>query len=307
MRILFIGCYRDGTSFGRLSQQTLLALASTGADITARPLCYKMTNLYPVPSIIDQLENTKYSNYDWVLEHIPSDLWDLATEYQAKTGLCLSGMYDKPPNKASEKYLKLFDQCLRLKPIQHSFSDPSIYQSEPNLPHLSFLKDNYVFYVIGKLSSSKRWDQIIRCYHKAFNKGDKVSLVFKTVGDQNEIMNFFAQAVDRSRTASRDKYKNPNSFSQPIVIAEILSDQAMIDLHKVCNTYIYDDANQSCEDADIVGNGSIAISEYDSDIDLVQDMIYAYSQHDSKRQNKLDTLLPNFSEQGKRLMESINE
>ena len=54
MKVLYVGCYRDGTGWGNAAIDYILSMDKAGIEVVPRPLRLDNTSGY-VPQIIDEL------------------------------------------------------------------------------------------------------------------------------------------------------------------------------------------------------------------------------------------------------------
>ena len=55
MKVLFIGCYRDGTGWGQAAIDYILSMDHVGLDVVCRPLKLNQNN-YEIPERVAELE-----------------------------------------------------------------------------------------------------------------------------------------------------------------------------------------------------------------------------------------------------------
>ena len=69
MKVLYVGCYRDGTGWGNAAIDYILSLDAAGVDVVPRAI--KLNNeQVELPSRIVELENKSSSGCDVCIQHI---------------------------------------------------------------------------------------------------------------------------------------------------------------------------------------------------------------------------------------------
>ena len=69
MKVLYIGCYRDGTGWGQAATDYILAMDTAGIDVVPRPIKLN-SNQIKVPDRIIELEKKDSSGCNICIQHI---------------------------------------------------------------------------------------------------------------------------------------------------------------------------------------------------------------------------------------------
>ena len=69
MKVLYIGCYRDGTGWANAAQGYILSLDAAGIDVVPRFIKLN-ENHNKVPKRIAELEKKSSKNCDFVIQHV---------------------------------------------------------------------------------------------------------------------------------------------------------------------------------------------------------------------------------------------
>ena len=86
MKVLYIGCYRDGTGWGQAATDYILAMDSVGIDVVPRPL--KLNgNQFPLPKRILELEEKDSSGCDICIQHTLPHLMEYSTKFEKNIAL----------------------------------------------------------------------------------------------------------------------------------------------------------------------------------------------------------------------------
>ena len=76
MKVLYVGCYRDGTGWGQAATDYILAMDSVGIDVVPRPVKLNKNNI-PIPNRITELERKDSSGAEVCIQHILPHLMKL--------------------------------------------------------------------------------------------------------------------------------------------------------------------------------------------------------------------------------------
>ena len=81
MKILYIGCYREGTGWGNSAIDYILSLDSAGVEVVCRPV--KLNNRNPeIPNRILELEARDSSGCDICIQHTLPHLMEYSTKFE---------------------------------------------------------------------------------------------------------------------------------------------------------------------------------------------------------------------------------
>ena len=68
MKVLYVGCYRDGTGWGQAATDYILAMDSAGIDVVPRPIKLNQ-NKISLPKRLAELERKDSSGCDICIQH----------------------------------------------------------------------------------------------------------------------------------------------------------------------------------------------------------------------------------------------
>jgi hypothetical protein len=75
MRVLYVGCYRDGTGWAKAAEDYVLALDAAGVDVVPRPLKLNDVDHRPHPRVAE-LERKSAAGCDVCVQHTLPHLYD---------------------------------------------------------------------------------------------------------------------------------------------------------------------------------------------------------------------------------------
>ena len=80
MKVLYIGCYREGTGWGQAAIDYILAMDSVGIDVVPRAV--KLNNNQPeLPQRILELESKDSSGSDVCIQHVLPHMMDYNSKF----------------------------------------------------------------------------------------------------------------------------------------------------------------------------------------------------------------------------------
>ena len=89
MKVLYIGCYRDGTGWAQAATDYILSMDSAGIDVVPRPLKLN-ANDPPLPNRILELEKKDSLGSDICIQHVLPHMMDYNTRFKKNIGLYAS-------------------------------------------------------------------------------------------------------------------------------------------------------------------------------------------------------------------------
>ena len=105
MKILYIGCYREGTGWGNSAIDYILSLDSAGVEVVCRPV--KLNNRNPeIPNRILELEARDSSGCDICIQHVLPHHMEYNSAFKKNIGLYFtetsSFEYSTWPNRINQ-------------------------------------------------------------------------------------------------------------------------------------------------------------------------------------------------------------
>ena len=244
MNILYIGHYRENSSFGFAARQYIEAMRSSKqVNLSIRPIFMQKDRIYSVPEYYAELEDNHSKFYDIIIQDTLPNFY----EYNAKFGknICIpkietrnlshTGWIDKI-NMMDEVWVNSFfgEKSLResgvtktIKVVPIPFDIDSIEQA------ITDKEDNeFNFYTI---TSSKEKDGLLKllmAYFLEFDDTDNARIIIKTNEEKElDIQNIITQAYNYSRI-------NHNKVKEPVIINGNINNAQMTDLHNNSDCYI---------------------------------------------------------------------
>lgn len=256
-KILYIGNYRDNTSFGRLCRDYILGLIECGHEVVCRPYIHALGGPLKLDSRIEEAENKSSDGTTVCVQQVPIE--DAVLDYRFKKQIFIFSTL-RSWTQSDLETLNRFRDCtilamnyetwslfsgladtnnITLREIEYpSFVVEEKFQKETE--QLEFLNnDNFKFYFIGKLSARKNLNKIVEAFHLAFSKDDPVDLVIKTSTDIDPLQagEIISQNLNTIKQ-NLGKYPNITDYKREIIVTGNSEDENLVQLHKSCDCFI---------------------------------------------------------------------
>ena len=254
MKVLYIGCYREGTGWGNSAIDYILALDSVGVDVVCRPV--KLNNNNPdLPNRILELESKDSSGCDVCIQHVLPHHMEYNSSFKKNIGLYFtetsSFEYSPWPNRINQldegwvSCQQSLDASiysgvkipLKIVPIPSDISRFERTYSPLDIPEI---ENTFTFYFIGEAIRRKNLVALIKAFHLEFSPNELVSLVIKTNKSNLSSEECYKHISEMCSQVKNNLklYKNIDDYSKEIIITQRLSDEQMMGLHASCDCFV---------------------------------------------------------------------
>lgn len=254
MNILFVGPYRQNDGWGLATQSYIRALASTNNNITIRPVFLAGNSGSDLDSDLLSLENSRYDNYDLVIQKTLPHCLFYNGHFKKNIGLFVLETNNIQESSCianinlmdevwvpSEQEKKCLIKSGVSKPVR-SISQPlDVSFIKENINHKisfgSILDQTFKFYFIGEYVERKNLHDLILAFHLAFNIGQQVSLIIKTsISGKNPHES--KKIIEKDIETIKKQLNISSKYKKEIVITEYLSYKDLIGLHNACDCFV---------------------------------------------------------------------
>tara|TARA_E500000331_G_scaffold356535_1_gene415164 strand:+ start:3632 stop:4822 length:1191 start_codon:yes stop_codon:yes gene_type:complete len=255
MKVLYIGCYRDGTGWANAAQGYILSLDKANVDVVPRFLKLNETQ-GEVDKRIVELEEKSSKNCDVVIQHVLPHYFDYNGNFDKNIGLyvtetsnCINTAWPERINLMDEAWVpNLFmateacKQSLIHTPhyvIPHAF-DLSKYQEEYEPLQIPEIKDKFVFYYIGEATRRKNIGAMLKAFHLEFAPNEDVSIVIKAhIPGQTPVVaeNYLKEMSDKIKEGLK-LYQHSSMYHSEIFMGQYLTDEQIMRLHATCDCFV---------------------------------------------------------------------
>jgi glycosyltransferase involved in cell wall biosynthesis len=258
MKVLFIGCYRDGTGYGHAAADYILALDAAGVDVACRPLKLNNHDYQPNQRILE-LENKVCRGPDIVIQHtlphlmeycgkIPTNLALFASETSHFRGSSWAAALNNMDGVIVINE-QMAGACRKsgvegpILRVPHATDISRFEKSYEPLPELQPLKTDggFVFYTIGEMHRRKNLAALLKAYYLEFNQEDNVSLVVKTWkdGSSNQELDKHIRAFNEQIIKGLKIHgSQEDRFPSVVFLLDRLTEEGMMRLHASCDVFV---------------------------------------------------------------------
>ena len=255
MKVLYIGCYRDGTGWAHAAQDYILSLDTVNIEVV--PRFVKLNdNFAEIPKRIEDLENNDDKNCDVVIQHVLPHLMDYRGDFQKNIALYVTetdhckntcwperiSMLDESwvPNKFMAGECSINSNILNPHYIVPHAADVSKYQTSYEPLDIPYIQDKFVFYYIGEINRRKNIPAILRAFHTEFGPEEDVAIVIKAhvpgqsaEQSQSDLINLSNRVKDGLKI-----YGDQGMYHSEIFITDYLSEEQIMRLHSTCDCFV---------------------------------------------------------------------
>lgn len=251
MKVLMIGCYRDGTGYSVANTDYILALDAAGIDVVCRPLKLNERQVRP-PQRILQLEQKLARDCDVVIQHTVPHLFSYDGHFKKCIGLFASetssfrdSSWADRLNNLDEVWVINHQQvqaCLDsgvTRPIcvvPHATDITRFQCSHKPLEGLRPYREagEFLFYTIGEFVQRKNLGALLRAFHTEFDPSEPVGLVIKTDGPESRARAF----CDEIKRGMKLYGGRPEAYKEEILLTDRLTDDGILRLHASCDCFV---------------------------------------------------------------------
>jgi glycosyltransferase involved in cell wall biosynthesis len=254
MKVLYIGCYRDGTGWAQAAIDYILSMDSVGIDVVPRPLKLN-TNDKLLPNRILELEKKDSLGSDVCIQHVLPHMMDYNSRfkknialYASETSNFIGSNWARKINCMDEAWVineQMVDAAkesgvnvpIKIVPHATNFSKFESNHKKISIPNI---KNSFVFYFIGEMNNRKNLAAFIKAFHLEFDPNEPVSILIKSnrYGMPPEECAMEIKNVCNKIKLSLKKYKNIEDYKEDLIITDYLSEQELYGLHRACDCFV---------------------------------------------------------------------
>ena len=253
MKVLYIGCYRDGTGWAQAAMDYILSIDSVGIPIVPRPV--KLNgSVEGVPKRIEQLERQDSSGCDICIQHVLPHLMDYNPRfkknialYATETSNFIDSGWSRRINFLDEAWV-INNQMVKASkdsgvniPIHVVPHATNLQKFQLDYEKIDFLNgDDFKFYFIGDLNKRKNLTAFLKAFHSEFDKSEPVSIVIKSsqYGLESEACALKVRDICNEVKFKLKKYQNLKDYKEDLIITDRLSEMDLMRLHNSCDCFV---------------------------------------------------------------------
>lgn len=248
MKLLYIGCYRDGTGWAHAAQNYILSLDAAGVDVVPRFIKLN-ENHPPIPERIQELEKKSDKNCDFVVQHVlPHHMsYNGSFEknialYVTETSHCKNTCWPERidlmdeawvPNNFMAKESSVNSGIITPHFVIPHASNMNKYQQQYDKIDISELRNKFVFYYIGEINRRKNIPALLKAFHLEFRPEEDVAIVLKAhaPGQSPQESESILYEMSANIKNGLKLYKEKEFYHKEVFITDYISDEQIMSLH----------------------------------------------------------------------------
>ena len=251
MKVLYIGCYRDGTGWGNAAIDYILSLDAAGIDVVPRPLKLNTTTNTKLPSRLLELEGKDSSSCDVCIQHTLPHLMEYSSSFKKNIGLYATETSNFIDSDWSRKINMMDEAWVINNQMVKSSEDSGVTIPIKVVPHacdfskfergykkIDFpsAKENFIFYTIADWNKRKNLEAFIKAFHAEFDPSEDVSILIKTGRYNTSPEDLVLEVRDlcNSIKVGLKRFPNVNDYREDLIITNTLEDEHIYQLHNSC-------------------------------------------------------------------------
>ena len=254
MKVLYTGCYRDGTGWGQAAIDYILAMDAAGIDVVPRPVKLNQTQI-TLPKRITELEKKDSTGSSVCIQHVLPHLMEYSNKfdknialYATETSNFIDSGWPRKINMMDEAWVinnQMFHSSknsgveIPIKVVPHA-SDFSKFEKGYKKVDFSAPKDNFIFYTIADFNKRKNIEAFITAFHSEFDPSEPVSILIKT--------HKYGMSPDETALKIRDmcnsikinlkKFSKIEDYKEDLIVTSFVSDKDICNIHNSCNCFV---------------------------------------------------------------------
>ena len=254
MKVLFIGCYRDGTGWGQAAIDYILSMDRVGLDVVCRPLKLNQNN-YEIPERIAELEKKPMKGANICIQNVLPHYLDYNGRFDKNIALYFTET-DSFKNAVWPQRINAMDEawvsCEQMaKASQNSgvtipiktipcASDTSKFDEPRPSFNIPDLDDTFSFYFIGDMVRRKNLVALIKAFHLEFDTSEEVSLMIKTTKyntSPEEAMEHVKSICNQIKENLKI-YPSVDKYKYELIVTDHVTEEEMLSLHTTCSCFV---------------------------------------------------------------------
>ena len=254
MKVLYVGCYRDGTGWGNAAIDYILSLDAAGIDVVPRAI--KLNNKQvELPSRIIELENKSSKSCDVCIQHTLPHFMEYSNAFKKNIALYATETSNFIDSDWSRRINMMDEAWVINNQMAHVSVDSGVTVPIKVVPHatdfskfertydkLDFpsARDSFVFYTVADWSKRKNIESFIRAFHTEFEPEEPVSLLIKTNkhGVEPEQLALSVRDMCNAVKTKIKKFDNINKYKEDLIVTDYTTELELYRLHNSCDCFV---------------------------------------------------------------------
>jgi len=254
MKVLYIGCYRDGTGWGNAAIDYILSLDAIGVDVV--PRCIKLNDQQAeLPKRIVELESKSSDGCDICIQHTLPHFMEYSNKFKKNIALYATETSNFVDSDWSRR-INMMDEAwvinnqmaqasissgvnIPIKVIPHACNFSKFEETYPSVGFPS-AEDNFMFYTVADWNKRKNIEAFVRAFHTEFDANEPVSLLIKTnqSGVQPDKLAIKVRDMCNAVKIKVKKYKTVNEYKEDLIVTDFTNKNDLYRLHNSCDCFV---------------------------------------------------------------------
>lgn len=254
MKVLFIGVYKDGTGWGHMATNYILALDKAGVQVVPRVVRLSYGPTIEVHPRILELEDNDESGCDVVIQNILPSMMEYNGHFKniglycSETSNFCNTDWAAHLNTMDELWVPnkkmvqaaIDSEVTTPRQVVHIPSDVSKYAQRYDRFTIPEIEGKFVFYTIGELNRRKNLSALIKAFHLEFTPDEPVALVIKCSlpGHSPEDASLHAQSIIATTKRELNLYPHVTDYINEVIITQQMTEEQMMQLHNTFDCFV---------------------------------------------------------------------
>jgi len=254
MKVLYVGCYRDGTGWGNAAIDYILSLDAAGVEVV--PRCIKLNDKQAeLPDRIIELESKSSNGCNICIQHTLPHFMEYSSAfkknialYATETSNFIDSDWARRINLMDEAWVinKQMVQSsidsgveIPIKVVPHA-CDFSKFEKTYKKINFPSAEDTFVFYTVADWNKRKNIEAFVRAFHTEFSPEEPVSLLIKTNRHDSKPEELALLVRDMCNTVKTKikKFDNLNKYKEDLIVTDFTDKDELYRLHNSCDCFV---------------------------------------------------------------------
>jgi glycosyltransferase involved in cell wall biosynthesis len=257
-KVIYVGNYRDGTGWGNVALNNIIAMDKVGIDVIPRCITFSKNHVI-LPERVLELESKSSQGADIIIQHTLPPLYQADSRfrtigfYETETTDISDAMWPKfinqldeawVPNEQGKNTSLLSGVTANIEVVPHCL-DISQYDPNGHKMHIDELEGTFNFFFVGECVERKNIEALLKAFHSEFHPKENVRLVLKTSlpnvspDEQVSILSEYTNNI-------KDKLKIRKKYKGDIIVASRLDRGDYTELLRNAHCFVMPSRGEAC-------------------------------------------------------------
>ena len=254
MKVLFIGCYRDGTGWGQAAIDYILAMDAAEIDVVCRPIKLN-DSVTPIPERVIELERKPLKGANICIQNVLPHLMDYNGHFDKNIGLYFTetdsfagSTWPQRINSLDEAWVcceQMAETSLNsgvnvpIKVVPCATNVEKFQVPRQPLP-IPDIEGTFCFYFIGDMIRRKNLVSLLKAFHLEFGINEPASLFIKTTKEGLSAEDTLEHVKEMCRQVKENLkiYPALEHYKYELIATDHLTEEEIYAIHSTCNCLV---------------------------------------------------------------------